>query len=472
MARQGEPLSREKFKMTSVSIRRAAVTIAVGISALLTAGQAAAATNPTTPFGCRASTARVTLGSSTILEPLIANPKTAPCANDQHGLSDVNVTQTNNSFLNAGPADVVTHSVYSPSDAVAPGAAAVSDVQGVTIPSSSGDITIVGPVESNASYACVNGALTSSAGSTLDVIYVNGQKTTLPSPGAPDTIQLGGGSYIALNEKITTSDSITERVLDVHLQGLASIVVGEAEVTLTRSDPCAGTNNNTPPPNTNACPQGSTLDAARNVCIITLPGGKIIVVGPPFTGPTGGKVEAVSVARKRYKSPCLNGPGPKYALIATKKHGRVTGTPRSDRILAIGAYERIAALGGNDCVDGRGSTQTIWDGNGKDRIFGGTGKTRIGVGNGNSRIEGRKGRDWITAGNGNDWIWGGSHASRIDAGLGRDHVYGGHDANRVFVAGGHSFVSCGSGKGNLAFLRRGTMKYASRHGCERIVMLH
>ena len=205
-------------------------------------------------------------------------------------------------------------------------------------------------------------------------------------------------------------------------------MVGEAEVTLTRSDPCAGTDNNTPPPVLNACPQGSTLDAALMVCVIKLPGGKIIVVGPPFKGPSGGKVEAVSVARKRYKSPCLSGAGPRYVLIATKRNGRVTGTPHADRILAFGAHERIAALGGNDCVDGRGSTQTIWDGNGKDRIFGGTGKTRIGVGNGNSRIEGRNGSDWITAGNGNDWIWGGSHASRLDAGLGRDHVYGGRDA--------------------------------------------
>ena len=83
------------------------------------------------------------------------------------------------------------------------------------------------------------------ASSTLDVIYVNGVKQVLPSAGSPTTIQLGGGSYIAVNEKITTSTSITERVLDVHLQGLASIVVGEAEVTLTRSDPCAGTNSNT-----------------------------------------------------------------------------------------------------------------------------------------------------------------------------------------------------------------------------------
>jgi len=454
------------------SVSRSVAVLAVGLGTLLAASTATAATNSTTPFGCRASSARVSLGSSTILEPLIANPKTAPCASDNHGLSSVNVTQTGDSFLNAGPAEVATHSVYSPSGDVAPGAAAVSDIQGVTIPTSSGTISIVGPVESDVDYACVNGSLTSSAQSTLDVIYINGQKTTLPAPGSPDTIQLGGGSYIAVNEKIQTSTSLTERVLEVHLQGLADIVVGEAEVTLTRSDPCAGTSNTTPPPNVTVCPQGSTLDAALMECVITLPGGKIIVVGPPYTGPSGGKVEAVSVARKRYKSLCLDGKGPKYALIATKPNGRVTGTRRGDRIIALGRHERIAGLGGNDCIDGRGANQTIWDGSGDDRILGGPGKTRIGVGNGNDMVKGRTGKDWITAGNGNDKIWGGKHASRIDAGIGHDHIYGGPDANRVFVAGAHSVVSCGSGKGNLAFLRRRTAKYASRHGCERIVMLH
>ena len=61
------------------------------------------------------------------------------------------------------------------------------------------------------------------------------------------TIQLGGGSFIAINEKTTTATSITERVLHVHLAGIADIVVGEASVDYSGSDPCAGSNG--PPPN-------------------------------------------------------------------------------------------------------------------------------------------------------------------------------------------------------------------------------
>src|SRR5580658_8189618 len=133
--------------MVSVFARKKAALLAVGLGALLSATPAVAATNTTTPFGCRASAARVTLGSSTILEPLIANPKTAPCSSDEHGLSSVNVTQTANSFVNAGPAAVVTDSVYSPGGSA--GAAAVANVQGVTIPTSSGTISVVGPVEAD-----------------------------------------------------------------------------------------------------------------------------------------------------------------------------------------------------------------------------------------------------------------------------------------------------------------------------------
>lgn len=457
----------------SFHARTKAALIAVGLGALMSAGPAVAATTSSvpsvTPFSCRASSARVTLLNTITAEPLVANAPDNPCKSDSHGLSAVNVLQTGAPAVNAGPAAVLTDSVFQPVQGAARGAAAVSDVQGVVIPTSSGEISIVGPVTSMASYGCSNGNLVSSSGSTLDVLSVGGKAIALPSPGAPMTIQLGGGSYIAINEKTTTATSITERVLHVHLQGIADIVVGEATVDYSGSDPCAGSNG--PPPNLNACPDGSTLDPVHLVCVIILPGGIRIIVGPPFTGPSGGTVLATSVARKRYGGPCLSGPGPKYALIATKPHGRVTGTLKSDRIIALGNFERVAGLGGNDCIDGRGRHQILWDGSGKDRIYGGTGTTRIGVANGNVKIYGRKGSDWITAGNGNDLIYGGSKGSRIDVGLGRSHVYGGPGKNRVYVASGHAVVSCGSGKHNLAFLRKHPAKYAAKHGCQTIVLL-
>jgi hypothetical protein len=455
--------------MTSVSARRRAVAIAVSLGALLYATPAVAATTTsTTPFGCRASVSRVTINNSTLLEPVVANQQTTPCATVSRGVTSVNVTQNDSGYVTGGPAGAFTNSAFSPSGATAPGASALAQVAALSIPTSSGDVAVAKSVQATASYACVNGVLEPSATTTLNAVTINGQTTPLP-PGTEETYQLGGGSYVVVNEKIQTATSLTERLLDIHDAAGVEIVAGEAEVTLTSADPCAGTNNE-PPPNTNACPAGSTLNAAAMVCEIVLPG-QVIVVGPPFKGPTGGKVVAVSVARKKYKSACLNGPGPKYALIAFKSHGRVTGTPHSDRILAFGNGERIAGLAGADCIDGRGWAQTIWDGSGKDRVYGGPGKTRIGVGNGASRIEGRNGSDWITAGNGNDWIWGGTRASRIDAGIGHDHIFGGPKADRIWVAGANSFVSCGSGRSNLAFLRFRAIKYAQKHGCQRIVKL-
>jgi RTX calcium-binding nonapeptide repeat (4 copies) len=455
--------------MTSVSARRKAVAMAMGLGTLLYASPAIAATaNGTTPFGCRASVSRVTANNSTLLEPVVANQPTTPCATVSRGVTSVDLTQNDSGDVTGGPAGAFTDSAFSPSGATAPGASALAQVSALVIPTSDGGVQVAKSAEATASYACINGTLTPSATTTLNAITINGQTTSI-APGTEETYQLGGGSYVVVNEKIQTATALTERLLDVHDASGVDVVSGEAEVTVTSSDPCAGTNNE-PPPNTNACPAGSTLNAAAMVCEIVLPG-QVIVVGPPFKGPTGGKVVAVSVARKKYKSPCLNGSGPKYALLAFKAHGRVTGTPRSDRILAFGNGERVAGLAGPDCIDGRGVGQTIWDGSGADRIYGGPGKTRIGVGNGASRIEGRSGSDWITAGNGNDWIWGGTRASRIDAGIGHDHIFGGPKADRIWVAGAHSFVSCGSGKSNLAFLRFRAIKYAQQHGCQQIVKL-
>jgi hypothetical protein len=129
------------------------------------------------------------------------------------------------------------------------------------------------------------------------LIAVAGKNYVVPSDRST-TIPLGGGSYITVNEKIQTARSITERVLDVHVKGLADVVVGEAQVTQRGNTPCAGTTNDVPP-SLNPCPAGSTLNVAAQVCEIILNNGKVIVISRPFDGPTGGTVLALGVARKR-----------------------------------------------------------------------------------------------------------------------------------------------------------------------------
>jgi hypothetical protein len=289
---------------------------------LLFAGSAAAA--GTTPFGCRASTIRVTLLNALVTEPTIANPGTTPCVTDTAGAATTSVLTTGAPAVQAGPVGAFTYSVFSTSGATAPGATAVAAVDGVTIPTSGGSIVIAGPIQATASYSCVNDQLVPSASSTLNLISING--TNMPvTPGQPTTINLGGGSFIAVNEKVTTANSLTETVLDVHLSGLADITVGEAKVTQSLSSPCAGTSG--APAVLEICPPGSTLNIGAQLCEIVTSTG-VIVVSRPFQGPSGGTVYPTSTVAKKYPGfPCTTGPGPKFALVATKRGGRVFGTP-------------------------------------------------------------------------------------------------------------------------------------------------
>ena len=451
---------------------RLAVVLALSTLAVLALAGTASAALTQTPFGCRASVARATLGSSTsaTVEPYVANKDETPCKTDSNGVGIATIPTTTpgatQPALLAGPAGAFTYNAFDPTGATAPGAAAVASVQGVTIPTSSGIVHIVGPVQASATYACVNNRLVANAQSNLNVISVNGVNMPIPA-GQQSMIPLGGNSYIAVNQKIVTSNSLTEIILRVHLDGLADIVVGEAQVTKSTLNPCAGTAGQ--PPVLEICPKGSTLDVVKQRCIIKACGGTIIV-SRPFMGPSGGTVVALCVARKRYHSPCLFGPGPKYVLVATKQGARVEGTLYSDRIIAFGRFERIAGLGGNDCINGKAIHQRIYDGNGKERVYA-SAFARIAIGSGNSLVVGGNGHDTISVANGATRIFGHGGHNRIDAGLGRVRINAGPGPNRVFTPSARAIVNCGSGNNNTAFLRNAAIPYARAHGCTTIVHL-
>ncbi|MHB8658390.1 MAG: choice-of-anchor P family protein [Solirubrobacteraceae bacterium] len=483
-----------------------AVTALVALTCVASAGAAS------TPFGCRASLARVSLGSSTILEPLVANKATAPCTTLSDGLNSLSIPSAGKLILSAGPAAVYTFDSSSQptiTGTVAPGATALSTVNGVTIPTSGGSIVIVGPVSTQASYACMNGSVMAASSSTLTALYVNGQKISL-APDQGETIKLGGGSYVAINEKLQTATSLAERLLDVHLSDGDDIVVGEAKVTQVRADPCASSNSNgnsnTTPPAINPCPPGSMLNIAAQLCEIVLPNGTVIIISRPFQGPTGGEVLALSVARKLYRSPCLYGKGPNYAIVGTNKADRITGTSRSERILALAGDDRVAGQGGDDCIDGGPGDDRIWGGNGNDRVFGGPGDDRISVQNGDAYVDGGSGNDKIFLGNGNDRVFGGPGNDRISVGRGNDyinggtgndtisagdgndtaiggpgndwiyvgngidHVYGGSGNDRIYSPSENGYIDCGSGR-DLAYINTFAMPYARRHGCETVRQL-
>ena len=498
------------------SVRRLAVlgtaAAVLGACGLVVATSGSAATSG---FGCRASVLRVDALGLTV-EPFVANQPAIPCVADTKGLQTLSVPNGPAPLVTIGPASAYTYTTSQVPPAVGPlppGVASVTAIDAVNIPSA--QITIVGPIDAEAGYICTaNGTVQPFASSTVALLKIGGMNISLTSPTAPQTFSLGPLGYIALNETLQTSTTIIERSVDVHLNGIGDVIVGEAAASFS-GNPCptnsttgntgttgstgntgntgntgttgttstTGTTGTSPstagvtpvgptPSGLQACPTGSILDPALNACVIFI-NGKTIVVSKPFKGPKGGTVYPLSVARTKFHSPCLRGPGPDFILVATKPYGRVTGTPKSDRILALGIGERVAGLGGDDCIDGKGGHgQDLFDGNGKDRVYGGPGKNRIAVGNGNDLVKGRRGRgDWITAGNGNDLVRGGHGNTRIDVGLGRDHVYGGPAQNRIWAIGTNAIVSCGTGKHNTAFVRPNNVAYARSHGCEIIHVL-
>lgn len=149
--------------MDLVKARRSVIAFAVVVCALVSTGSAVAAT---TPFGCRAAVARVALGGSTLLEPIVANKATNPCATATDGLNAAKIPSVNSVLALAGPAAAYTFdagTVPATTGPVAPGAAALATVDGVTIPTSQGSIVVVGPVQASASYKCVNGSVVGAA---------------------------------------------------------------------------------------------------------------------------------------------------------------------------------------------------------------------------------------------------------------------------------------------------------------------
>ncbi len=488
-----------------------ALAAMVGLAAVLLGASSAAAA--TTPFGCRASVSAVrpTSGLPTV-EPYVANRPGSPCVTDSAGASSGTTGNASEGTMGtAGPGGAYTYNAPTQSQvgSQAPGASAVASVNGGTINSGAQSAAIAGPAQAQASYECVNGQPVASGSSDVSAATVNGTTVRPSSPGAEQTTQLGGGSYVTINQRVQTPTSLTERLEFMHVAGVGDYVLGEATVSTAGTSPCAGTSGSGSGggggggTSLGPCPAGSTLVPATQFCEIILPGGGTIVVSRPFAGPTGATVVALSVARKHYRSACLYGKGPQFAIVGTNHADRIEGTVHADRILGLGGNDRIAGQGGNDCIDGGAGNDRIYAGNGNDRVYGGSGNDRISVrdgnsvvwggsgndrifvgdgndqvhggsgndriaaGRGNDRVWGDSGNDNISAGNGNDRIWGGPGNDRIYVGTGRDHLSGGTGNDRIYGPGLVVYIDCGKGR-NLAYVNAEGMRYASRHGCQRV----
>jgi Ca2+-binding RTX toxin-like protein len=474
----------------SKAIRIAAPLTGVA-AALLLAGPASAA--PTNPFGCRASVQALRIAPLPAAEPSVANPAETPCATDTAGAGQSGTGSTAAGSTSAGPS-----AAYTVSDSSTPGATALASVDGGTVAGTGNTVALTGPANAQASYACSNGAVVASGSSDVSVAVIDGQTIRPSSPGAETTTQLGGGSYATINQQVQDATSLTERLVLMHIAGVGDYVLGEAQVTRPAGNPCAGGSVGTGSgsggsgsgsgsgagsggsgagsggsgsgsgDSLRACPNGSVLVAGAQMCeIVSADGSQNIVVSKPFAGPTGGTVVSLAAARRKMKSPCLTGKGPKFVVMGTNKANTIKAAKTAERILAMGGNDKVIVNRGASCVDGGAGRDTISGGTGRVKLFGAAGNDKLTAKNGASYLSGGNGADRITVGNGRDRVFGGAGQDTITVGTGKDHVFGGAGNDRLRAAGRIEYVNGGKGK-DVAYVTTKEMRYAHRHGCEKV----
>jgi Ca2+-binding RTX toxin-like protein len=481
----------ERLMILSKAMRIAAPLTGVA-AALLLAGPASAA--PSNPFGCRASVeATRPIAGLPGAEPYVANPAESPCATDSAGAGMTGSGMAGSSAPGAA---------YTVSDTSVPAGTALASVDGGTSNGTGNSVVLSSPAQAQATFACVNGSVVPTGSSNVTGVVINGQTVHPASPGAETTTQMGGGSYTTINQQEQTSTSLTERAVFTHIAGVGDYVQGEAQVTRPAGDPCVGSGgsgsgsggsgsgsggsgsggsgsgsggsgsgsgggsglDSTLAP----CPTGSTLVASQQLCEIVQGGGEgNIVVSKPFAGPTGGTVVSLAVARAKMKSPCLTGRGPKFVVMGTNKANRIKAAKTAERILAMGGNDIVIVNRGGSCVDGGAGRDTISGGTGKVKLFGAAGNDKLTAKNGASYVSGGNGADRITVGNGRDRVFGGAGKDTITVGSGKDHLFGGAGNDRLRAAGRIEYVNGGKGK-DVAYVTTKAMKYAHRHGCEKV----
>jgi Ca2+-binding RTX toxin-like protein len=428
---------------------RALLAIAACAASLtvVTSAQAATAT-----WTCGADAVTASVAGMDTLNPVTASR--TPCADQTVGLPNTTNAIGLAPTINAKSAYAITSAKPATARPIGQSVGGAAGIENLTLQTASGTVVIgVGAAQSAATAACKDGKAVLAGTSQVVDLTINGQKVSLDGPltSLTDAISnspLGGVVWVKLNEQVIAGETLVQRAAHIRVLSamgaspLADVIIAQSTVSAASAcDPNADGNVDPSTPTTGSgsgltnlqgvCPAGSTLDTSRVLCVITASrtGGQgEIVIGRPFTGPSGGTVISLANARKRYKSVCLQGPGPKYAIVGTNGANRITGRNTADRILG---------LGGNDAIDG---------GRGNDCLDGGTGRDNLSGALGNDRVYGTSGGDALNGGPGTDYLSGGTGNDSINAAFGADIVSGGAgvDFINVATAGPPTRVDCGS----------------------------
>lgn len=438
----------------------ATAMVGAGFGAAPAAAQSATA--PSAFFNCRASAVYASLTGNDRVEPVVANgnpntgegrsPDFALCADGNVGAGSV-ATQL------AIPTDVLSARTASAITSVDPDNAYPVDqkvgssasVEDLRLPLGSGSVVLgVAAANSAATASCVAGAPDLQGASQLTGLTLGGTPLTLDELITALTealAPLGPIVEITPNEQVRDGNSLTVRALHVKVfrdagsSPLLDVVVAESRVVAPEGvcvRPSGGGTAGAGDTSIRPCPAGAELDAGRGVCVIRGEGanGADITIGRPFQGPSGGTVDSLRDARRRFpNSPCVKGEGLGYVIVGTNGADRITGTNGSDRMILRGGNDRASGGRGKDCMDG---------GSGRDVLSGSTDS---------DRLYGMAGNDALTGGSHTDRLSGGSGNDTINAGYGSDRVFGGpgRDFINVATAGRKATVNCGDGRDKVRF---------------------
>ena len=448
---------------------RAAVALAACAASLtvVTSAQAATAT-----WTCGADAVTTSVVGTSTLNPITA--RRTPCSDQSVGLPNTTSAIGLAPTINARTAYAITSAKPPTARPIQQSVGGAAGIAGLSLQTAGGTVVIgVDAAQSAATGTCQNGKALLAGTSQVTGLTINGQKVSLDGllTSLTDAISnspLGGVVSVKLNEQIVSGETLVQRAAHIRVLSavgaspLADIII--AQSTVSSSSACDPNADGNKDPNAGSgglanligvCPAGSTLDNSRVLCIITASrtGGQgEIVIGRPFTGPSGGTVISLSKARKRFKSICLQGAGPRFAIIGTNGANRITGRNTADRIIS---------LGGNDSVDG---------GRGNDCIDGGTGRDNLAGGIGNDRVFGTSGGDALNGGPGTDRLSGGTGNDSINAAFGQDIISGGSgvDFINIATAGPPARVDCGSGRDKVRLNRNEARRIRN---CETVFML-
>jgi len=453
------------------------LALLAGLCAAACGLSAGAASAQAANWQCRGSAASSATQGNPAFEPVVANSGFSPCVNATTGPSDAGPPAGQPGTLRTGTGSAATSIAPATGPAAGQTIGAVGRVENTAIAlGPAGAVTLgVRQAIARVSGGCAAGAPALTGSGDVSGLSVNGTElpleqalTQLAAALAP----LGQVVDLRVNEEVRDATTLSHRALHLRVltaagTPLEDVILGEARGGFAGAV-CqdtggegsalggAGGGGGTAP-GTDPCPRGSTLDAASGFCVIREPGSgvqgeRVIRVGRPFEGPSGGTVIPLDQARRRFHSPCLSGAGPQFAVVGTSRNDRITGTNRADRILLLAGKDHGDGGRGADCIDG------------------GTGRDVLSGAQDRDRVYGMAGNDSINGGSETDRLSGGTGDDTINAAFGADRVSGGpgRDALNVATAGPRAHVNCGAGRDTV---RLNASERRVARGCERMLVL-